>query len=57
LIYGEQGGKNLEEKMKGHIRKGEEGNLIMGGDLRIRELEGIEIEGEGVERCSKNKTV
>jgi len=31
LIYGEQGGKNLEEKMKGHIRKGEERNLSWEG--------------------------
>ena len=39
------------------IREGEE-NLIVGGDLNIRleELRGMEIEREGMERCSKDKT-
>jgi len=58
-VYGEQGGKNLEEKMERCIREGEE-NLIVGGDLNIRLEElrkgGMEIEREGMERCSKDKT-
>jgi len=57
-VYGEQGGKNLEEKMERCIREGKE-NLIVEGDLNIRleELRGMEIEGEGMERCSKDKTI
>jgi len=48
----------LEEKMERCIREGE-GNLIVGEDLNIKigELGRMEIEGEEVERCSKDKTI
>jgi len=39
-IYGEQGRKNLEEKMEGCIKEGEERNLIMEGNLNIRIVDG-----------------
>ena len=40
------------------MKEGEEENLIIGGDFNIiRELGGMEMEGEDVERCSKDKTI
>ncbi|KYQ46413.1 hypothetical protein ALC60_14509 [Trachymyrmex zeteki] len=59
-VYGEQKGKNLEEKLKGFMKEEKEGNLIIGAEnfnIRIGELGGMEMEGEGVERCSKNKII
>jgi len=58
-VYGEQGGKNLMEKLEGILEEGDEGNVLIGGDfnLRLGSL-GKKGSGEGeIVRHSKDRCI